>query len=59
MKKFLINYLIFCVMLTAVLDGNTQSYMSTPNAQQTTISIAKPTPIKYLGLFLGRMLVVK
>ena len=44
-KKYLIH--------TAVLVGKTQSNMSTPRAQQTTRSVANPTPIKYLGLSLG------
>ena len=38
----------------AVLVGNTQSYMSTPSAEQTTKSTANPTPIRYRGLSLGK-----
>lgn len=30
----------------AVREGNTQSYISTPNAEQTTRSNANPTPIR-------------
>jgi hypothetical protein len=38
----------------AVLVGNTQSNISTPRAAHRAISIGYPTPIKYLGLSLGR-----
>ena len=38
----------------AVLVGNTQSNISTPNPAHKAISIGYPTPIKYLGLFFGK-----
>jgi hypothetical protein len=38
----------------AVRVGYTQSYMSTPKAEQTTKSKGYPTPIKYLGLLAGK-----
>ena len=46
-------------ILTAVLVGNTQSNISTPRAQHTTRSAAKPTPIRYRGLSSGSNPVVR
>lgn len=45
--------------LTAVRVGNTQSNMSIPRATHTTKSVANPTPIRYLGLFLSSISVPK
>jgi hypothetical protein len=55
------DFYIFCTVfiLTAVLVGNTQSNISTPRAQHTTRSAAKPTPIKYRGLSSGSKSVVR
>ena len=53
----IINSPVF--ILTAVLVGNTQSNISTPRAQHTTRSVAKPTPIRYRGLSSGSMSVVR
>lgn len=38
----------------AVRVGNTQSNISTPCNEAKMISIGYPTPIRYLGLFLGK-----
>ena len=38
----------------AVRVGKTQSNISTPKPAHRAISTGYPTPIKYLGLFLGR-----
>lgn len=46
-------------LLTAVRVGKTQSNISIPRETQTTKSAANPTPIRYLGLSLGKKSVHK
>lgn len=52
-----VSQYIFYKILTAVLVGNTQSYISIPNALHTIRSTANPTPIRYRGLSFGRIFV--
>lgn len=52
--NFIYPYEVKAVPNLAVRVGKTQSNISTPNAAHKAISTGYPTPIKYLGLFLGR-----